>query len=466
VLRLITLGRLQLLRDGPSSEPLRLQPKRLALLSFLALAASDGIQHRDTLLALFWPRSDQDRARRCLRQALFHLRNELGDGALVNVGREGIALAPGRLWCDALAVEQALLAGRRREALRLYAGDFLPGLCFDECDCAWEEWVERVRQRIRARVIAGAWTLVEEELRESRLESALGTARRARSLSPDDEQGLRRYMLVLARAGDGAAALGAYAEFTRRLRQEYDAEPSRESRALAETLRHGHLPPEIPRVATLARPGTTGGSNPGDGSSPHRRRRRTDPPAWVSRLALVATLLVAAFAVGRPRAPRPTPPVGGHLLLTQFTNHTHDSLLGAAVTEALRADLSRIAEVRLAGARASRIRSAEPLAPGAALAVVTGDVAALGAGYTVSARLVSPSSGRVLAVLNEDAADSKLLLRTVERLSRRLGGDVIESLAPYAEEPWLPGRIAGWVGHFPEGGGQAEGRGRWLKNRK
>jgi DNA-binding SARP family transcriptional activator len=86
MVRLITLGRLQLLRDGLPREPIHLQPKRLALLAYLALAERDGAQQRDTLLALFWPRSDRDRARRCLRQALFHLRNELGEGAIVGAG--------------------------------------------------------------------------------------------------------------------------------------------------------------------------------------------------------------------------------------------------------------------------------------------------------------------------------------------------------------------------------------------
>ena len=127
MVRLITLGRLQLLRDGHPSEPIHLQPKRLALLAFLALEAGDGCQQRDTLLALFWPRADRARARRCLRQTLFHLRNELGDGVILNRGRDGVALASSRIWCDAVAVEQALRAHRRREALQLYAGDFLPG---------------------------------------------------------------------------------------------------------------------------------------------------------------------------------------------------------------------------------------------------------------------------------------------------------------------------------------------------
>src|SRR6185295_13844925 len=125
--------------DGPPSEPIHLQPKRLALLAFLALAARDGCQQRDTLLALFWPRADRERARRSLRQALFHLRNELGDGVILNRGRDGIALAPNWVWCDAAAVEAAIREHRPREALQLYAGDFMPGLFVDEEGAELEE---------------------------------------------------------------------------------------------------------------------------------------------------------------------------------------------------------------------------------------------------------------------------------------------------------------------------------------
>jgi TolB-like protein len=70
-----------------------------------------------------------------------------------------------------------------------------------------------------------------------------------------------------------------------------------------------------------------------------------------------------------------------------------------------------------------------------AAAIVTGDVASLGSGFTVSVRLVSAGSGRVLAALREDAADSKLLLPTVERLTRRLRGSVLLSLASAAGAP-------------------------------
>ena len=43
-------------------------PKRLALLSYLAIAAPRGFHRRDTLLGLLWPESDETHARASLRQ--------------------------------------------------------------------------------------------------------------------------------------------------------------------------------------------------------------------------------------------------------------------------------------------------------------------------------------------------------------------------------------------------------------
>jgi DNA-binding SARP family transcriptional activator len=438
VVRLITLGRLQLLRDGPPTEPVHLQPKRLALLAYLALAAGDACQQRDTLLALFWPRSDRGSARRSQRQTLFHLRNELGDGVIVNRGRAGIALAADRVWCDAVAVEAALKAGRPREALDLYGGDFLPGLHVEESGAELEEWIERTRRQIRARVVAGAWELAEQEERRQRTTSALELAGLARRLSPDDEQGLRRQMMLLAGAGDPAAALTVYAEFARRLRQEYDAEPSAESRALAGSLKQGGLLPVAAReimssaAVAAARP-------PADPTEPDAVERRR----WMTRLVPIAAAVAVGFALASPLVRSPTVPVD--LVLTQFNNHTRDSLLGVAVTEAVREELSKFARVDLAGARAVAPAGAAPSAEaGRVLIVVTGDISALGHGFTVSAKLVTADSARPLAVIQESATDTGLLLPTVKRLSERVRGNVLGSLPPTGEDGVPARRISRW----------------------
>jgi DNA-binding SARP family transcriptional activator len=64
----------------------------------------------------------------------------------------------------------------------------------------------------------------------------------------DDERALRRAITLLDRLGDRAGALRLYDEFARRLRAEYDAEPSRETLAMAAALRTGApLPEPAPR---------------------------------------------------------------------------------------------------------------------------------------------------------------------------------------------------------------------------
>jgi DNA-binding SARP family transcriptional activator len=432
VLRLITLGRLLLLRDGPPSEPIHLQPKRLALLAYLALAARDGPQQRDPLLALFWPRADRDHARRCLRQALFHLRNELGDGVLVNHGRDGLALAPNRISCDAAEVEAALRANRRSEALELYAGDFLPGLYVDRDGVELEEWVEQTRRRLRLAVAACAWELAQEHEAAQRLASALELAHRARALSPDDEQGLRRHMALLARAGDSAAALGAYSDFSRRLRREYDAVPSSASLALAHELRQGRAdarPTSRPADLGSREPpgdetaGRRGGEGPGEAA-------RREAGRGIRRMTAAGLALAAGLVLAEPLTRESIGHAAGRLVLSEFTNHTRDSLLGVAVTEAVRAELSKIARVDLAGARAVQPPPAGRLRSDQVLILVTGDVAPLGSGYAVSARLVAAGSGRVLGVVQEEASDTTVLLPMVQRLSQRLRGDLQRSLEP------------------------------------
>ena len=65
--------------DGRELTSLPAQPKRFALLAYLALGAG-GYHRRDTLAALFWPDLDQFAARRALRNTLYHLREALGEG--------------------------------------------------------------------------------------------------------------------------------------------------------------------------------------------------------------------------------------------------------------------------------------------------------------------------------------------------------------------------------------------------
>src|SRR5882724_6272494 len=94
------------------------QPKRLALLAYLVTPLPGTWHRRETLLALFWPELDTVHARTSLRNALYVLRQILGDDVLRN--REGVdgnkARADGR--CSGQlprrAVAGALRIGQRR----------------------------------------------------------------------------------------------------------------------------------------------------------------------------------------------------------------------------------------------------------------------------------------------------------------------------------------------------------------
>jgi DNA-binding SARP family transcriptional activator len=64
---------------GTAVDAVLVHPKRLALLSYLAVSSStEPLVSREGLLALFWPESDERRAREALRQGLRFLRRSLG----------------------------------------------------------------------------------------------------------------------------------------------------------------------------------------------------------------------------------------------------------------------------------------------------------------------------------------------------------------------------------------------------
>jgi DNA-binding SARP family transcriptional activator len=73
VFRLNTFGRLFLERDGHRVSGAASQPRRLALLALVAAAGEQGMS-RDQLLAMLWPETDEERARKGLNQALYALR--------------------------------------------------------------------------------------------------------------------------------------------------------------------------------------------------------------------------------------------------------------------------------------------------------------------------------------------------------------------------------------------------------
>jgi len=238
-----TLGRLDL--RGPEGVELRSvlqQPKRLGLLAYLAVATPRRFHRRDTLLGLFWPELDQEHARAALRRALYFLRAQLGPEVVAGRGDDEVGVPEESLWCDATALERALDQGEPEQAVGLYRGTFLEGLYVAGAAPEYQEWLDRERTRLRACATTAARTVADQREAEGRLADAAQWCRRALELSPDDESAVRRLLTLLDHIGDRSAALRVYDEFARRMAQEFELDPSAETRQLVETLRRRPVP--------------------------------------------------------------------------------------------------------------------------------------------------------------------------------------------------------------------------------
>ena len=236
-----TLGGLEL-RERGESRGISAQPKRLALLSYLALADSSGFRRRDAVLGLLWPELDEAHARGALRQGLHLLRRSLGEDALTSRGEEEIGVNTSALWCDAVAFDAFNRAGQHDLALELYRGDFLEAFFVSDVAPEFEQWVEGKRSAFRQAASSCAWALADAKRTEGDIESAAALARRAASLSPADEAASARLIEFLDSVGDREGALCVHERLVSRMRSEYDTAPSPETEAILYRVRSRTVP--------------------------------------------------------------------------------------------------------------------------------------------------------------------------------------------------------------------------------
>ena len=300
---------------GETLNSLAAQPKRLALLAYLCVAAPRGFHRRDALLAIFWPESDQGHARTSLRNAVHVLRRALGAEAVLSRGDEELAIDFQRVWCDAVALDQAAADGRAEEVVSLYRGDFLAGFFIRDAP-EWERWLDGERARLRTHAARMARVMAERSETERNIAEAVRWARRAVELTADDERVFRSLMELFDRVGDRADALRAYDEFARRLRTEYGADPALETSALADRIRtRGERSSNHPAVAqaeTVVLPEAAEMENHQPSLSRGRQlfrlaRTRRGAAAFVATfvLGLTAAVMVArsGHAPHRPASP-------------------------------------------------------------------------------------------------------------------------------------------------------------------
>jgi DNA-binding SARP family transcriptional activator/Flp pilus assembly protein TadD len=301
MIRLRTLGALDL--RGSGGEELRAvlaQPRRAALLAYLALATPRGVQRRDTILALFWPELDIDRSRNALGQALHFLRKSVGETSIESRNGEGLALDWSNFWCDAAAFEDALDANRIDEALALYRGDLMQGFHIDDAP-EFERWLDSMRVRLATRYTKAVETLAAE--REA-ADDFHGAATHWRVLALRDPYNSRltlRLMRALKASGDPAGALLQGREHERLLRDELGIAADNEVTRLVQQLQSGASDHPVRPLAHAAAKVTFEAPWPegrrvveGDDPAPRPARSRR-APALAAALVIIGVGIVSTL---------------------------------------------------------------------------------------------------------------------------------------------------------------------------
>jgi len=417
---------------GRLLDALPAQPKRFALLAYLALGAGAGYHRRDTLAALFWPELDQFAARRALRNTLYHLRDALGDDVIVARGDDAIAIDPAALSCDVTRLAEDVGNGRFEEAVERHRGELLAGLHVPNAGEAFEEWLLLERRHTLELVLRALDALVARDEAAGDRPAAARWARRACELAPDDEGWLRRTMTLLERASDPGSALRMYERYAQRLSTDFGAVPSAETRDLAARLRAGAALEPAPRAAAPLPPDVAVTSPVIPPANVPRSRRTTRTLIWgTAAAAALAVALVGATAHARHVHADPPRP---RVLVTVFDDRTADPHLRSLgrmtqdwlVRSIVRAHLT----IDVVDQRAVFTQTHDAPAPttnpielarrtGASL-VVSGAYDRSGDSVLVQAAVVDARTGRVVRAVGPVTADSRSPLIGIDALGSRV----------------------------------------------
>jgi DNA-binding SARP family transcriptional activator len=226
----------------------RAPQKTRELFAFLALHG--GREHpREALASRLWPGLDEPRARKNLRQTIWHLRRGLkplgptrarrvlraepgwlrlepGEDLVIDVSELRSALVRHPHASPIEASEEAL-----RHAVDLYRGELLEG---------WHhEWCADAREFCRDAFLALLDRLVETREAAGDLEAAIQYAMRALESDRAREQTHRALMRLFVANGDRTGALRQYDRCVAAVREELQARPEEETVALMREIRSG-----------------------------------------------------------------------------------------------------------------------------------------------------------------------------------------------------------------------------------
>jgi DNA-binding SARP family transcriptional activator/Tol biopolymer transport system component len=291
------LGTLSLRADA-GSVPLVAQQKRpLGLLAVLALGGKQGLA-RPRIEAYLWPESPADRAAHALNQAVYAIRQSLGDDVIISTARD-LRLNPQLVDVDVWQFDEAIAAKQWERAAGIYRGTLLDGAHFGDSR-ELESLIDANRARLRQEYHRAVELLANASSQAGDHLQSVTWWRSLANSDPLSSHATKNLMLALAAAGDRAGALKQARLYQELVRQDLEMEPDSQIEALALSLGR----PAAAIVETAASPtGEKARNDRTPGRKPGTRRDRIGLFAAIP----IAVLMTGAAILGwmRPASPKP-----------------------------------------------------------------------------------------------------------------------------------------------------------------
>ena len=223
--------------------------KSESLLAYLALHPETHA--REKLAAIFWGESSDLQARTSLRTALAALHKNLGPETIL-ADRETMQINPGafcridaleffRLLNPESAESHQAEIGNLESAVALYQGDLLPDF--------YDDWILAERERYCAMYCDALLSLTQKMRARSEYQRAMEYAQRILRMDPVNERAHQHLMFCYLAMGKRLEALKQYDECKQILMEELDAEPSRATVALYESIQRADDAPKSREAA-------------------------------------------------------------------------------------------------------------------------------------------------------------------------------------------------------------------------
>jgi DNA-binding SARP family transcriptional activator/tetratricopeptide (TPR) repeat protein len=430
MVRLVTFGGLRI-ENGVVVNGAANPRSRLAILAVIAAGGGGGVQ-RGRLTAMFWPDSDDERARNALRQALFALRRDVGGVALTE-GVTHLRLNPQTITSDAGDFERAIADTRYHDAVAVYAGPFLHGVNLRESP-EFERWAEEQRQRYSHAFGSALESLAAVAAARGDLSAAATWWGRRSQHDPFSARVAVGYMKALAANRERGRAIQFAANYTERLKLELELEPDAEVVALAASLRAATRPGADSSATASVRHVAAGAhvvAADGGAVRPHRampgervaarwwRRAIIPLAAGASVVALAVWWQVQSVAGGPPR-------VRVDLAIPQ--GDTSLSHLGSATRQEVERFLATDGHVQVVD---------DSVAPAASSAdwIVSTTLNTRRDSVVASTRVIDRATGVAIAHLEPLAAHHSASVALLARVRDGVRG-AVAALADTLYEPW------------------------------